>query len=60
MSHIESLNPLNILARGYSITTLAESKVPLRDTAKLAPGQPIETVLANGKIESRVERVEDK
>ncbi len=53
-SRLESLNPLNVLARGYSITTLCGSGTPLKDTASLSPGETIETVLARGKIVSQV------
>jgi exodeoxyribonuclease VII large subunit len=53
-SRLDSLNPLNVLARGYSITTLKDSRTPLKSAADLSPGQAIETVLAHGTIVSEV------
>jgi exodeoxyribonuclease VII large subunit len=53
-SHVESLNPLNVLARGYSITTLKGSGTPLRSATGIRAGDDIETVLADGRIVSRV------
>ena len=58
-SRVESLNPLNILARGYSITTLADSSIPLTNVSALAAGQILEITLAKGKIVSRIQRVEE-
>ncbi len=58
-SRLRSLDPLNVLARGYSITTLADTKTPLNSTSGLEAGQSIETVLAKGRIVSRIERVEE-
>ncbi len=55
--HLEGLNPLNVLARGYSITTIAGSCEPLTDVSSVKKGDAIETVLAKGKIVSKVERV---
>jgi exodeoxyribonuclease VII large subunit len=59
-SHLESLNPLNVLARGYSITTLKDSGTPLKDTSGLSPGQAIETVLSSGRIVSEVRDTKKK
>ena len=59
-SHLESLNPLNVLARGYSITTLKGSGIPLKDTSGLLFGQAIETVLAKGRIVSEVRETKKK
>jgi exodeoxyribonuclease VII large subunit len=59
-SRAESLNPRSVLARGYSITTLAGSDTPLSGISGLEPGLSIETALASGTIISRVERTEEK
>ena len=47
------------LRRGYSLTFLAGSAAPLRDSACLTQGQQIETHLLKGKILSQVEEVTD-
>ncbi|SMO69491.1 Exodeoxyribonuclease VII large subunit [Saccharicrinis carchari] len=49
----ELVNPINILKKGYSITTL-KGKV-LKDAGQLKPGDVITTKLCNGKVDSRVE-----
>ncbi len=49
---LESLSPLGILKRGYSLT-LADGKT-VRDAAALAVGDTLETRLANGVVASRV------
>lgn len=49
------LGPEQVLARGYSITTEAESGKVLRKSAAVRPGQRIRTRLHRGSISSRVE-----
>jgi exodeoxyribonuclease VII large subunit len=49
---LESLSPLNILKRGYSLTQLEEQV--LRDVADVDVGDEIVTRLANGTLRSRV------
>jgi len=53
-SHLESLNPRNVLARGYSITSMKGDSQPLKSSAGINPGQFIETILSEGTIVSRV------
>ncbi len=53
-------DPRRPLERGYSITYVSGAKTPLRRAADVAPGLEIETVLAQGRITSRVEGVEEK
>jgi exodeoxyribonuclease VII large subunit len=53
-------DPRRPLERGYSITYVAGAKTPLRRAADAAPGLAIETVLAKGRITSRVEGVEEE
>jgi exodeoxyribonuclease VII large subunit len=56
-AHLESLSPLAILARGYSLTRrLADGRL-VRDAAELAAGDRIVTRLATGEVTSRVEDV---
>ena len=52
-ARLESLNPVSVLARGYSITT-DQSGVPLTDCDSLAVGDTIATRLRNGTVISLV------
>ncbi|MCE9604381.1 MAG: exodeoxyribonuclease VII large subunit [Planctomycetia bacterium] len=55
---LESLSPLGVLARGYSVTQRAADGTLVRDAAQLQPGELIRTRLADGELLSRVEQVE--
>jgi exodeoxyribonuclease VII large subunit len=52
---LESLSPLNVLSRGYSLTRKESSAELLRDASKVVTGDRIVTTLASGEIISRVE-----
>jgi exodeoxyribonuclease VII large subunit len=52
---LNSLDPEQVLARGYSITTDAITGQVLRDAAKIKAGQILKTRLAKGEITSRAE-----
>ncbi|MAF64696.1 MAG: exodeoxyribonuclease VII large subunit [Planctomycetes bacterium] len=56
---LEATSPLAVLARGYSITRRASDGRPLVDTDELSPGDVLETLLAEGRVLSRVESSED-
>lgn len=47
------LNPLSVLARGYSITRTAEKEV-VRSVRDVVPGQELEIVLAQGSLTAKV------
>ncbi|KHE92865.1 MAG: exodeoxyribonuclease VII large subunit [Candidatus Scalindua rubra] len=51
---LESLSPLNVLKRGYAITTRLEDNKSLRDTIDLSKGDKIKTNLSNGSIISEI------
>ena len=54
---LESLSPLGVLARGYSLTTrLADGRL-VEDAAALSAGDQIKTRFAQGAAISRVEEV---
>jgi exodeoxyribonuclease VII large subunit len=53
-SHLASVAPGNVLKRGYTYTLGPDGHV-LRSAAAVAPGDRIATVLADGKLHSRVE-----
>jgi exodeoxyribonuclease VII large subunit len=54
---LESLSPLAVLERGYSVTTDESGRI-LRDAAELNRGQTIITRLSKGSAASKVEAVE--
>ena len=58
--HLDDLlrlsNPRRPLERGYSITYRVGRTSPIRSASEVEPGSELETVLAKGRIVSRVER----
>jgi len=56
-ARLEALSPLQVLARGYSLTRTAEGGHVLRRATQLKPGDRIETLLGEGRLLSRVEDV---
>jgi exodeoxyribonuclease VII large subunit len=55
---LESLSPLAVLGRGYSLTQRTSDGELIRTAAGLSPGEQIATRFAQGRAISRVERVE--
>ncbi len=55
---LESLSPLNVLKRGYSITTRLEENRPLRNIKDLSKRDKIKTNLSKGSIISEILSVE--
>ena len=55
---LESLSPLAVLRRGYSLTQHAADGRIVRDASELAVGQSIVTRLAAGRAVSRVESID--
>jgi exodeoxyribonuclease VII large subunit len=51
---LESLSPLNVLARGYSLTRTSEGQV-VRDAQQVQVGDAVEIVLHQGGLRARVE-----
>lgn len=56
-ARLESLSPLAVLSRGYSLTTRAADGAILRAADQAQPGAQIKTRLAQGHLLSRVESV---
>jgi exodeoxyribonuclease VII large subunit len=54
-AHLESLSPLAILARGYSLTRRLADGQLVGSADDLAPGDRIVTRFAAGEVTSRVE-----
>jgi len=57
-ARLESLNPLAVLGRGYSLTRRASDGRIVRDAAELSPGDALATRFARGEALSRVERTD--
>ncbi|HET6880673.1 MAG TPA: exodeoxyribonuclease VII large subunit [Pirellulales bacterium] len=57
--HLESLSPLGVLGRGYSLTQHLQDGRLVRDAATLSPGDLLSTRFACGRALSRVESIDD-
>jgi exodeoxyribonuclease VII large subunit len=55
-ARLESLSPLNVLGRGYSLTR-SESGQVVRSAEQVRPGNRLVTLLQKGRVVSRVEEV---
>ncbi|MGH7129524.1 MAG: exodeoxyribonuclease VII large subunit, partial [Planctomycetaceae bacterium] len=55
---LEALNPMKVLARGYSITTREPDGEILRDAGETAFGERLITQLHRGRITSRIETID--
>jgi exodeoxyribonuclease VII large subunit len=55
-ARLESLSPLNVLARGYSLTRSETGQV-VRKAEQVQPGERLVTLLHEGRLVSRVEEV---
>ena len=56
---LDTISPLATLQRGYAIVTRTENQQILRNTAQVAPGDKIQTQLAQGKLHCKVESIEN-
>jgi exodeoxyribonuclease VII large subunit len=56
-ARLESLSPLQVLTRGYSVTQLADGSV-LRSTDQARIGDSIVTRLQQGEVVSRIEQIQ--
>ncbi|HUG17492.1 MAG TPA: exodeoxyribonuclease VII large subunit, partial [Planctomycetaceae bacterium] len=54
---LDSLSPLNVLKRGYSITSRIDEHKALTETAQLKPGDRLKTVLHQGEFLSEVTEI---
>lgn len=59
-ARLESLSPLAVLGRGYSLTRRAADGRLVRDAEELAPGDALLTRFARGEALSRVERPQSR
>ncbi len=56
VSRLETLSPLGVLNRGYSITYRANDRKIVRRSNEVAPGQKVMVRLAHGRLECSVEK----
>lgn len=56
-SRLESLSPLAVLQRGYSLTLRTEKGSLVTDSSQVTAGDSLTTRLAQGSVVSRVERI---
>jgi exodeoxyribonuclease VII large subunit len=57
-AQLESLSPLAVLGRGYTVTTRISDRQAINDALQLMVGEAISTRFATGSAISRVERIE--
>lgn len=55
---LDALSPLAVLQRGYSLTRHAETGKVLNSIADVSPGETLQTLLTNGRINSKVESID--
>ena len=58
VKELEALSPLEILARGYSITKIKSSQKIIRDSKNLKIGDIISSVVADSEIESKITKID--
>ncbi len=58
-AQLETLNPMAVLRRGYSITCREGDGLPIRDAGQLVAGEPITTRFAKGTMVSLVETIDE-
>jgi exodeoxyribonuclease VII large subunit len=56
-ARLESLSPLNVLARGYSLTRKEDDQSVVRRPDQVRPGERIVTLVQAGRLVSRIEEV---
>ncbi len=59
LARLESLSPLQVLARGYSVTRSYEDRRVIRSRGHVKEGDRLETIVEDGRIISRVEKTEE-
>lgn len=60
VGQLDSLSPLAVLGRGYSLTRLLPSGAIVRSAAQTCPGDAIEILLRQGALDARVERLKER
>ncbi len=57
LSRLETLSPLGVLARGYSVSRLMPSRKLIRSVSEIRPGSKIETMFKDGSSVSTIEEI---
>jgi exodeoxyribonuclease VII large subunit len=60
VGRLDSLSPLAVLGRGYSLTRLVPAGTIVRRAEQTHPGDAIEILLHQGALEARVERLKER
>jgi exodeoxyribonuclease VII large subunit len=60
VGRLDSLSPLAVLGRGYSLTRLVPAGTIVRRAEQTRPGDAIEILLHQGALEARVERLKER
>ncbi|WP_166828647.1 exodeoxyribonuclease VII large subunit [Thalassoroseus pseudoceratinae] len=55
---LDSLSPLKVLSRGYCVARNPASGDVIRSVRDVAPNEPLEILLRDGRLQSRIETVE--
>ena len=59
VGRLDSLSPLAVLGRGYSLTRDSAGEI-VRDAGRLGAGDVVEVLLARGRLDCRVERTKER
>ncbi len=59
-AQLDSLSPLNVLGRGYSLTRLPATGQLVRSVAQAGPGDEVEILVQDGRLRARVESRESE
>lgn len=57
LANLEALSPLKTLARGYSVSRRSDNQGLIRAHTDIVEGETMETILADGRLISRVETI---
>ncbi|MGB7913494.1 MAG: exodeoxyribonuclease VII large subunit, partial [Desulfobaccales bacterium] len=55
--HLDQLNPLAILERGYAVATLMPQETVIRDAGQVERGAAVRVRVARGRLDCEVEEV---
>jgi len=59
LGRFQTLNPISILSRGFSLTTTLEGEI-VKEASSLKKGELVKTKLAKGSFQSKVTNIEEK
>jgi len=59
VGQLDSLSPLSVLRRGYSLTRLPSGAI-VRSGRQVGPGHPVEVLLHEGTLDCLVEKVRER